>query len=542
MAIVNLSLSDLRTLVGGKVSEEQLLETMPQLGGDVDKRDGDAVAMEYFPDRPDLLSVEGIARAVRAYRGLEPGLKKYKVEKGSAVCTVDASVKKVRPVIVMAYVRGVNVDEAQLLRIIEIQEKLHYGLGKRRKRVAIGVHDALKVEAPFKYWASAPDAFSFVPLQSTQRMTLREILERHEKGKDYAHLLAGLDKYPLITDRTGEVLSFPPVINGRLTTVTTETGDLLLDATGSDMESVAATMAILVTALAERGGRIESVTMKYGSKSVVTPDLSPRKGAVALSKAESLLGVKVGPKDAVRYLRRLGHDAKASGGKVHVRSARWRADIMHPVDFVEDIAKGIGYMSFDRVLPTSATFGKPLPRLRRERAARSSLSGLGFLEVTTLTLSSEEDQFDRMGLERRPVVQVTNPISIDHTCMRVSVLPSLLRLLAANKGRDLPQSLFEIGDVITMDDGTPANLRLVAGARAASKATFNDAKSLVESFLRSMALEPKYEALELGCFAKGRCAGVTVDGMPIGVFGEIHPRTLLAFGYENPVLAWEFRM
>ena len=107
------------------------------------------------------------------------------------------------------------MDESALEQLIEAQEKLAEGYGRGRSAVAIGIYDASDVVFPVHYAAADPDAARFVPLGMDTGLTLREILSEHPTGETYAHLLEDFDRFPLITDSRGAVLSMPPVINSR---------------------------------------------------------------------------------------------------------------------------------------------------------------------------------------------------------------------------------------------------------------------------------------------------------------------------------------
>jgi len=273
MPVVTFDYNDFINLVGQKIPIDKLLERLPMIGADLDKVDGDDISIEFFPDRPDLASVEGIARASRAFFGFETGLKKYDVKKSDIIMKVDESVKKVRPFVVTALVKNVTMSDELIASLMELQEKLHMGIGRNRKKVAIGVHNFEPVQPPFIYKAVDPDAVEFIPLNKFESMTLNEILKRHEKGVDYAHILKDFDRHPLIVDKNNNVLSYPPIINGSLTEVTPFTTDLFIDVTGTNINSINCALNIIVTALAERGGTIYDTTVKYDDLIFITPDL-----------------------------------------------------------------------------------------------------------------------------------------------------------------------------------------------------------------------------------------------------------------------------
>src|SRR5205823_4972677 len=209
------------------------------------------MTFDIFPNRPDLYSVEGIARGLRGFLGLEAGLALYPVKAASLDFIVDSSVSNVRPFAVGGIIRGLGLDDDLLRSIVDLQEKLHASVGRKRRKVAIGIHDLDRVSPPFTYKAVRPREVRFTPLGLAQEMDLSEILAKHEKGREYAHLVESKPLFPIITDSAGKVLSFPPVINGILTQLTSDTRNLFLDVTGTDLEAVSGCLAILATALAE---------------------------------------------------------------------------------------------------------------------------------------------------------------------------------------------------------------------------------------------------------------------------------------------------
>jgi len=251
----------------------------PNIGLDLENTniEEQKVKVEYNPNRPDFSSPEGIARALKGYYELELGIPSYEVRPGEITLNVDPSVKKVRPYIVCGVIRDIDLDEDEVATLMNIQEHLHWAVGRDRRKVAIGVHDLDKIVPPYRYTAVKPDSVSFIPLHGDgYPMNLEEILLLHDKGIEYAHILEGKDVYPIIFDNNNEVLSFPPIINGVLTTVTDDTENLFLDLTGTDFKAVNLALNILSTTLSDMGAKIESVTVNYqGGKEIITPNLNP---------------------------------------------------------------------------------------------------------------------------------------------------------------------------------------------------------------------------------------------------------------------------
>ncbi len=545
MPVVTFSARELCRVIGKDLPVAELADKMPNLGGDVAEVKGDQISMEWFPNRTDLLVLEGTGRAMRAFLGVKPGLSEYPVAKPATALKVDPSVAAVRPYAALCFVRGVPFDDEYVKTVIDAQEKLTHSPGRRRRKIAIGIHDAAGIQGPFTYTTVGPEEKPFVPLNGTRPMTPREIMSLHEKGREYAHLIPMPDaaqhqRFPVFLDGKGEVLSLPPVINAQKTAVTAKTRDLLLDVTGTDLPSVKATIALLATAFAERGGRIEGVTVHDASGSWVAPDLRPSERTLHTDDVAAVLGRSFTGDEAAACLRRMGHDATAFDNKVQVRSPAWRFDLLHPVDLVEDVAVGFGYANFKDTLPQAGTFGAKLPGQRLEDAARAVLCGLGWSEAKTLTLSDDKAQWLAWGEPAADAVRVLNPALEEQTLLRVRLVPSLLQVLAANRHRSLPQRLFEAGHVVHQAADKQWRNRLhLAGVECAAKTGFSDAKGLVEALLRDLALKAELQPGDRKGVIAGRQGRILKDGREVGWFGELHPDTLVAFGLTAPCTAFE---
>jgi len=263
---------DLVDLVGKSLSIEEFVDRITFMGAGPEGVQGDVMTFDIFPNRPDLYSVEGIARGLRGFLGMEVGLPVYQAEASGMDFVVDRNVADVRPYAVGGIVRGLELEDALLRSLVDLQEKLHLTVGRRRKKVAIGIHDMDKVTPPYTYKAVLPPDVRFTPLGMAQEMDLLDILTKHEKGREYAHLVASQPVFPIITDARGQVLSFPPVINGILTQLTPDTRNLFIDVTGTDLEAVSGCLAILSTALAERAHMLGAREVRIVPSGVSSPE------------------------------------------------------------------------------------------------------------------------------------------------------------------------------------------------------------------------------------------------------------------------------
>ncbi|MCK5024334.1 MAG: phenylalanine--tRNA ligase subunit beta, partial [Thermoplasmata archaeon] len=503
---------------------------------DIDSVDGDTMNVEFFPNRPDLYSVEGVARAVRNFIGKDKGLADYEVKPGEVVLKVEESVNDVRPFIVAGIVRGVNMTDELIASLMEAQEKLHLTLGRKRKKVAIGVHDMRDLKPPFVYKAVDPKSIKFAPLGYDSAMDMDEILESHEKGMEYAWVLENQTKYPIILDSEGQVLSFPPIINGNITSVTENTTELFLDLTGTDMNALNMTLNIIATMLAERGGKIETVKVQYPDNEMILPDLKPKTREITREEVNKLLGTEYSTEQIIEYLGKMGFGATSNGEKISVKTPAYRNDIIHNVDLIEDVAIGAGYGQIIGTMPKSLTFGKEREIEIKSNLTRRLLMGHGYLEVKSIALSCEKEQFELMQRpESSKLVKIQNPINDYLTCMRMTLAPSMFMFFKANKHRDLPQNIFEVGDVVVGTD----TIRHIAALAMHSKAGFTEIKSLVQTYLRDMNIRFDLGPCEDPAYIPGRSAEILIDGKPAGSFGEYSPQVLENFELGYPVAGFE---
>ncbi len=535
MPVVRLYYEDLEEMVSA--SRDTIMVRLPMMGADIGKSAAeDYVDVEFFPDRPDLYSSEGVARALQGFLDIKVGLRKYDVMPGPVAIEVEESVKAVRPIIGCAVVRGLQFSDASIESLMDLQEDLHWGLGRNRRKVAIGVHDISRVTPPFRYIGADPSR-EFIPLDFDESMSMREILERHPKGRDYGHILEGFDRYPLIVDAHDNVLSFPPVINGELTRVEEDSHDLFIDVTGTD-PVVYKALNIVVTSLAERGGIVEGVRVLRSEGNFISPNLEPSKWIVSADEANGLIGFDLSPEELTGCLERMRFGANAVDGNVEVLVPAYRADIMHSWDIFEDAAKAYGYDNLLAELPATVTVGKPYASEVRKAEVREVMTGLGYLETMPFTLTNEAVHFQWMKHEPEGATKVLHPISELHTIIRTSILPSLLEIFSLNQHHTLPQRIFAVGEVVE-NKRTKTNL---AAASIHSGASFSEIRSVADAILRELMIDAKVSPSEDRAFMPGRGADLTADGKRIGCFGELHPEVIRSFGLEQPVVAIEIRL
>jgi len=587
MPTVNLDPDELRRLTGhDEKGDDELKSDLFSLGIEFEGEtaEGD-LRFEFEPDRLDRLSVEGIARSLRYQYGDDRGVYLPNVNDPDWTIVVDGDVPEERPSVTGAIVRGLDLDERALQSLIQLQEKLHATMGRGRKKGAIGVHDLtyLKGMSPtdedaeksIRYTGIAPDGDRFVPLDAEEDMTPADVLESHPIGEDYAPLVEGYDRTPAIYDDVG-LFSFPPVINGRRTEVTTDSRDLFIEMTGTDGWTIDGMLNVVCYALDARGGQVEAVNVAYEGGTthpdegpdLRRPDLSVDGKRVAHDRIETVLGIELAVEETVDLFERSGLDAEPTGtgdgeAAYDVTVPPYRVDVLHPLDLIDDVGRAYGFNELVPRYPDVSTVGGRHERSRHERAVRDLLVGLGFEDLLNFHLTSEGANFDRVGLaadagdldgslwgEGDAVgggdpVAITEPYSSEYGIVRTWALPSLLAVLSNNTHRAYPQDLAEIGLAMREDERENTNVaewHTVAAVLARNEASYEDAKAQLSTLARRFAADLETPPTDHPTFIDGRAAAVVLDGETAGVVGEVHPETLVAHDLEVPVAAFEFRL
>lgn len=548
MPTIDISYNDLCSLIGRKVPLDELKEVaLWQAKAEfehAEKKGNDMRLVLKMADtnRPDLWSAEGIARVLRGFYG-KGGLPQYKAKKSRVVVKVNPKVKKVRPYTVCAVVRGLKLTEEVLAQSIQLQEKVAGTFGRGRKEIAIGIYDLRKLKSPIYYTTANPDEASFVPLEFKEKLTLREILKRHPKGKEFGHLLQGASEYPVFIDSQDDVLSMPPIINSDYTgKVTIDTKDVFIECSGFDLKRLKVALNVISLALVDRGGRLETVDVFVEGKKMTTPDLKPRETAVDIDYAKKLSGLDLAPKEWARLLAKQQYDAVLKGKAIRVHCPPYRQDIMHQCDIVEDAIIAYGYHNLEPLALQKPTKGGLLPEDSMAANVEELLVGLGLQQTASYTLTNKHFLFDRMRLAHGPVAEIENPMSENWSCFRTWLLPDVLEFLATNRHVEYPQEVFEVGDCVVLDEAADTktrDVRRLCIALTNTTASYERIASMLDALMRNLGLEYKLKRSVHSSFIEGRTAEIVVSGHSVGHIGEIHPEVLNNWGLEKPVVALE---
>ncbi|MBU1197310.1 phenylalanine--tRNA ligase subunit beta [Candidatus Micrarchaeota archaeon] len=547
MVSVTVKKAYLLGLLNKKVRDAELEEALFQVKAGSDDVSGEELSLEVTGDRPDLLSAEGVARALKGYFGVEKGIPSLKLGRSDVSIHVEKEAAAIRPYLVGAVIEHASLSEEDVVDLFQMQEKLDMTHGRKRRKISIGLYDMRILKPPFYFRAFAPDSIHFIPLKSDRKMTLKQILEHHDKGKAYAHLVNAHKKYPCLVDADKEVLSLVPVINGISTSVTAKSNRIFIDHTGSDLPAMNASLNMLCQYFADRGASVKTVDVIYPKHKLTTPNPTPQKMNASIPGINRMLGTDLSSKRMISCLERQRISASVTGTQLHCRIPAYRADFMHPVDLIEEVAMGYGYNAFEVKRPSIFTKGSISETTRLTDSLEDVMIGYGFQQVATyITTKSAQSQKTHSDV---PGIRILNPVSEEYSSVRSRLLPNMMDVLSKNTHASYPQKLFEIGEVVVADVSaetkTRNELRLCA-VSAHSEAHLTESASVLGAIMQVLDRAFRLERFNQLPFLEGRGATIveslTGTSRITGRVGELHPRVLESFHIEVPVAVFEVRV
>lgn len=554
MPTIDVDYADFERLLGIELYKdmEKLNDILALVKGEAklfDEEEGIVSIEIKDTNRPDVWNIEGLTRALRGFLGVEKGLRCYAVGKPIMEVHVDKRLRNIRPYIGCSIVKDVELSDTIIRGFMHLQDKLDQTYGRNRQRTSIGLYDFSLITPPLNYTVAKPTEISFVPLGFEEKMSLKEILKKHPKGIEYGHIVSGHSVYPILLDSKENALSFPPIINSNdLGKITENTKHVLVEVTGTSHETVLNTLNIVTLSLIDRGGKAYSATIHYPHEKlyVVTPKLVSWLMDLDVEYVNKVIGLRLSPKQIAELLSKAEFGVKKiENAKLYVQIPCYRIDVMHPIDLVEDIAIAYGYNAIKplwRKLPTTGGMKSEQDLLD---IARELMVGLGFQEVLTYTMTNQENLFAKMNCKRERTVEVANPKVQTLTCLRNWLLPSLMEFLSNNLHMEYPQKLFELGTVTLLDEKKETKTRdenRLAAVISHASASFSEIKSAIDAFLMNISLEWQIQETIHPSFIEGRTGTLLINGINIGIIGEISPKVLNAWKLENPTATFELNM
>jgi phenylalanyl-tRNA synthetase beta chain len=548
MVIVDTKLSRLNKLLKKKITIKQLDQCLADMGMELDEINGDEIKIELTAERIDLITPEGLARAINCYLGYAKKYPETKINKSNYVHKVKPIVKKYRAFTRSFIVKNLKFSSEDIKAIMWIQEKIHDTYGRKRKKLAIGLYDLDLIKLPVTYDALKPESIKFIPLGMTQELNGRQILQKHPTGRDYAHLIEKDDKYPIQIDSKGQILSMPPIINSdNLGKITKETKNLFIECTGPEEGTLDNAMNILSTMFGDWDGKIYSVTIEDGRSKTICPNLTPEKRTVSSEFVNKHIGINLKPKETAKMLTKMGHEIiSVKGDNITFNVPATRTDIWHDVDIADDVARGYGFNNIKLTLPNISTMGKMLPINELKEDICNFLANIGLVEVNTFALTSKEVQYEKMNIsEEKHIALGKNTTDKSLNMVRSWLLPELMKVLVANRNKEYPQKIYESAIVVSPDnkeESKARNVEKLACLLCEEKTDFTKAKQVLDAIFSYLGLEYEIKEAELGTFISGRAGEVYLKGKKIGSIGEINPQVLSNWELFMPVSGFEINL
>ncbi|RNJ80558.1 MAG: phenylalanine--tRNA ligase subunit beta, partial [Nitrosopumilus sp. H8] len=165
----------------------KIARMLPYLGLDIESEDGDAVRIEYSPNRPDYSTDYGVALGLQGMLGVKTGMVKMRIKKSGRRIMAKPAISQMRPFVTGIAATGGRVNDKMIKQLMTLQEDLHAGLGRNRVKSSVGIHDMDHITFPITY-GSANRSHRFVPLGHTEEMSISKILSDTVVGRDYGYI------------------------------------------------------------------------------------------------------------------------------------------------------------------------------------------------------------------------------------------------------------------------------------------------------------------------------------------------------------------
>jgi len=539
MPVIELSYSRLQKLIG-KVSKKQISDSLPFLGLDIESEDKDLVRVEYSPNRPDYSTDFGIALGLQGLLGIKTGPIKLNVKKSNKyLISVKSNVSRIRPFVTGIVAKNGKIDDKTIKQLMTMQEDLHFGIGRKRKKSSIGIHDLDKISFPLVYTTTNRN-HKFIPLNSEKELNISEILDTTDVGKDYGSLLGQSSQVPIILDENQNTVSFPPIINAAVTTVTTKTKNLFVEVTGLNKDDAEDMLSVVATVLQSAGFTLESVKITGAKNS--SPKLEYRKMTVNSSLINQILGLNLSSSKIISSLKKSRLDASSKGTNIICTIPAYRFDIFGPMDLVEEVALGYGIQNLEPTISPSQTIGKTNPVSLKLKSLDQTMIGLGYLEALNSSLTSKRVLYDMTNRDSTKLLSVLDSKSREHTILRDSILPGLLENLSRNIHESYPQKMFETGTVFATENPISEKISF-SGISAHKDANFTEIKSIIQSALNiGFGIKIETKTATDSTFEEGHCASIMLNNIPIGIIGKIDSKIIENYKIRVPVVGFEISL
>lgn len=525
-------------------SIEEILEKLPFLGLDIEGVDDDIIKVEYNPNRPDFSSDIGIFRSLSGFLNEKLGLPKFEYSISSKYkIDIDKSVKTIRPFLLFFIAKNKKISQDLMEQIISMQEDLHNGIARERRKASIGIHDLDKMEFPLKYSTSEKDR-KFIPLDESEEYTLNKILDILPKGQKYRHLIKDFKKYPILIDQNKSIVSFPPIINSENTKITNKSQNLLIEVTATDFEIAKNIISILFCFFHDENFKIISGPVgEEKTRSFYPLKIIKNKSVVVEEDyINSILGLDLATKEIIRSLKKVRIDPiKLKHNQLKCIIPQYRTDIRIPIDIVEEVSLGFGIYNLCPTLPffkLSAGIKDSLNEILHE--LRKTIIGFGFQEVINFSLVDQKSiEIEGKNERNNDLLQVRESKSREHEYLRTNLIISLINNISHNIHEEYPQKIFEIGKVFSVDENMTENWKLALSI-SSNDTGFTQIRSLLRSIFNiTFGQEIQTRSIQHNLFINGRSANVFIQNHAVGIVGEVSPKIISNYNIRVPISIFE---
>lgn len=573
MPTIGVDRDQLMVALGQSMSEEAFDELCFEFGLELDEvvpeeNGKETYKIEVGANRYDLLCLEGLVRNLLIFQNKlkVPQYKSIK-PKNPQKLIIDSSTASIRPHCLAAVLRNVKFTKESYDSFIDLQDKLHQNIARKRSLVAIGTHDLDKIQGPFRYVAQPPSQIKFVPLKEVKEYTAVELMDLYSTDshlKAYLPIIKDSPVYPVIYDANNVVLSMPPIINGEHSKITLDTKNVFIELTATDLTKAKVVLDTLVTMFGQYCAEpfvIESAEVTSPDGKVATyPTLQYRKETVDKDEVNNIVGIQIDSSEMAKLLSKMSLPSEVSNqdkNKIVVEIGPTRHDILHACDIIEDVAIAYGYNNIEKTLPKSLTIANQQSINKLTDLLRHSVAEAGFTEALTFSLCSRDDVSTRLRkpLNNNEVVHIGNPKTLDFQVARTTLLSGLLKTVQSNRKMPLPLKLFEISDVVLKDptkDVGAKNERRLCAVNYNKTPGFETIHGLLDRVMQLLEIPPasskdsldgyRLKGVEDPTFQPGRCAEIIACGTVIGKLGVLHPETILKFELTCPCAAIEINI
>ncbi len=533
---------------------------------------GDAILnLEVTPNRPDCLSVIGIAREIAALTGQSLRLSEISYEEvlppTEQQVAVEIRASDLCPRYCASLITGVKIAESPPW----LQHRLLAG-GMRPINNIVDITNYVMLE-----YGQPLHAFDYSLVRG------KRIIVRRAASGEKMTTLDGVERLlsgdMLVIADAERSVAVAGVMGGANSEVAPETTSILLEAASFNPASIHYTGRTLglpseacmrfergispeLTVPALKRATQLMVQLAGGKAARGWVDVYPGKREtmpILLSTAEvkRILGIEFSFDRIINVLVSLGFDCqRQSAAEVMVTAPHWRSDIRLTVDLIEEVVRITGY---DQI-PTT-TLSQPIPKQNPEpviglkRQMRNKLAGYGFQEIISYSLTSL-DMLNKLSPESRPLklmpLRVMNPMTVEQEYLRPNLRTGLLSALSANrKYEEGGIKLFELGRVyLARSKELPEEREMLCGILNGPRLEmswhgsdrtldFFDAKGVVEGLLGQFSIAVSFESSSDESMHSARQASIVVSGKKVGIVGEFHPRVAENFDISGATYLFE---